>query len=345
MLSGFSPARTRADGAGLPEGRFYTIAPHILSRKPGGYPHAAVPKRSGLGTVAPREAYALLEQGTLEVEPGVRIHYSVRGSAGPAVVVPNGCWVAGPLLPLARGRRLVSYDLRNRGLSSAVEDKSRLGVSFDVADLEALRRHLGLERPVVFGHSYVSAVALLHALDHPGAVGALVLVGAFATRRLPWHESEMPSLGEMIRPPGSTRLGALRAGKVHRTDPRAYAREWMRHYLLPQQVARKENVDLVPLDACDLPNEFPERWIPDWLERVYPSLGDWDWRPRLSSLDLPVLLVWGETDRGPPEVEQEWLSGLREGQMLAVPGAGQWPFCENPEVFFPAVEKFLGSDR
>jgi len=25
-----------------------------------------------------------------------------------------------------------------------------------------------------------------------------------------------------------------------------------------------------------------------------------------------------------------------------VPGAGHWPFCENPDVFFPAVERFLG---
>ena len=283
-----------------------------------------------------------MQQGNLEVEPGIRIHFSVTGSEGTALVVPNGSWVAGPLRPLARGRRIVSYDLRGRGLSSSVGDRSRLGVAFDVADLEALRRHLALDRPMVFGHSYCSAVALLHALDHPGAVSGLVLVGAFAARRLPWHDTELPSLGEMIRPPGSTRLGALRAGKVHRTDPRTYAREWMRHYLLPQQVARVENVDLVPLDACDLPNEFPEKWIPDWLERIYPSLGDWDWRPRLGSLDVPVLLVWGETDRGPPEAEQEWLSGLARGEMLAVPGAGHWPFCENPEVFFPAVERFLG---
>ena len=286
-----------------------------------------------------------MQQGNLEVEPGIRIHYTVRGSDGPTLVVPNGSWVAGPLRPLARGHRIVSYDLRGRGLSSSVEDRSRLGVAFDVADLEALLRHLALDRPVVFGHSYCSAVALLHALDHPDAVSGLVLVGAFAARRLPWHDTELPSLGEMIRPPGSTRLGALRAGKVHRTDPRTYAREWMRHYLLPQQVARIENVDLVPLDACDLPNEFPEKWIPDWLERIYPSLGDWDWRPRLPEVDVPVLLVWGETDRGPPEAEQEWLSGLARGEMLTVPGAGHWPFCENPDVFFPAVERFLRSIR
>ncbi len=284
------------------------------------------------------------EQGVVEVEPGIRIHYTIHGSEGPALLVPNGSWVVGPLAPLARGRRLVGYDLRGRGRSSPVEDKSRLGFSFDVADLEAVRRHLGLERPAVLGHSYASAVALHHALSHPGAVGALVLVGAFAARRLPWHASELPSLGEMIRPPGSTHLGALRAGKVHRTDPRLYAREWMRHYLLPQQLARKEHVDLVPLDACDLPNEFPERWIPDWLDAVYPSLGDWDWRPRLPELDVPVLLVWGETDRGPPEVEQEWLAGLRAGRLLAVPGAGHWPFCENPDAFFPEVERFLAGE-
>jgi proline iminopeptidase len=282
-----------------------------------------------------------LQLGSLEVEPGIRISYTVHGSAGPALLVPNGAWVGKPLLPLGNGRRIVAYDLRGRGLSSPVEDKERLGIGFDVADLEAIRSHLGLERPVVIGHSYCSAVALLHALDHPGTVAGLVLVGAFAPRRVPWHDGETPTLGEMIRPPGNTRLGALRAGKVHRTDPRTYAREWMRHYLLPQQLARREHVDLVPLDACDLPNEFPERWIPDWLERIYPSLGDWDWRPRLPELDVPVLLVWGETDRGPPEVEEEWLAGLRRGELAVVPGAGHWPFCENPEGFFPAVERFL----
>ncbi len=282
-----------------------------------------------------------MEQGVIEVEPGIRISWRMEGTGEPTVLVPNGCWVAGPLAPLAATHRIASYDLRGRGLSSPVDDPERLGVSFDVADLEAVRRHLGLARPFVLGHSYASAVALLHALDHPRAVGGLVLVGAFAPRRVPWHDTDLPTVGEMIRPPGSTRLGALRAGKVHRTDPRAYAREWMRHYLLPQQVARKENVDLVPLGACDLPNEFPERWIPGWLERIYPSLGDWDWRPRLPALDVPVLLVWGETDRGPAEVEQEWLSGLSRGEVVVVPGAGHWPFCENPDAFFPAVERFL----
>ena len=91
----------------------------------------------------------------------------------------------------------------------------------------------------------------------------------------------------------------------------------------------------------DLPNEFPERWLKQWVESIQPSLGDWDWRPRLPSLGIPVLLVWGQAERGPRELEREWLESLRDGHLHVVPEAGHWPFCENPDAFFPAVEAFL----
>src|SRR5512136_575229 len=47
------PARTRAAGPKAPEGRFYTIAPRFLSRKPGGYRHGTVPFAWRKGTLAP----------------------------------------------------------------------------------------------------------------------------------------------------------------------------------------------------------------------------------------------------------------------------------------------------
>ncbi len=283
-------------------------------------------------------------QGDVEVEPGIRLHFSVSGEGSP-LLVPGATWLARPLAPLASHRRLCSYDVRGRGRSTAVEDRSRLGIAFDVADLDAVRVHLGLARPAVLAHSHDTAAALLHALDHPGSVDRLVLVGAYGARRDPWHLEGLPALGEMIRPPGAPRLGALRAGRVHRTDPRAYAREWMREYFLPLQVARRDHVDLVPLDPCDFPNEFPERWAADLVERHLPSLGDWDWRPRLKSLSIPVLLVWGEAERPPPDLVREWTDGLPDAQVLLVPDSGHLPFWENPRAFFPAVEAFLGGAR
>ena len=277
----------------------------------------------------------------VEVEPGVRLHVSVSGEGAQALVVPNAAWLKLALAPLAVRRRLVCYDTRGRGRSSAVEDRSRLGVAFDVADLAAVCRRLDLAHPAVLAHSHHTATALLFALENPLAVERLVLVGPYGPRRDPWHVDDLPSLGEMIRPPGAPRLGALRAGRVHRTDPRSYAREWMREYYLPLQVGRPDHVDLVPLDACDLPNEFPERWAADFLERVFPSLGDWDWRSRLPSLSIPVLLVWGEAEHPAPDMVREWRLGLPHAEVLVVPGSGHLPFHENPGAFLPAVEAFL----
>ncbi|HVP68303.1 MAG TPA: alpha/beta hydrolase [Anaeromyxobacteraceae bacterium] len=277
----------------------------------------------------------------IDVEPGIRLHVSISGAGPRTLIVPGAAWLERPLAPLAARRRLVSYDTRGRGRSSSVEDRSRLGVDFDVADLAAVHRHLGSAPAAILAHSHATATALLYALEHPGAVERLVLVGPYGPRRDPWHLDDLPSLGEMIRPPGAPRLGALRAGRVHRTDPRSYAREWMREYYLPLQVARPDHVDLVPLEACDLPNEFPERWAADFLERILPSLGDWDWRPLLPSLSIPVLLVWGEGERPAPAMVQEWIGGLPHAQVLVVPGSGHLPFHENPGAFFPAVDAFL----
>jgi proline iminopeptidase len=286
-----------------------------------------------------------VRQGELEVESGIRLHFSICGEGAPALIVPNAVWLAHPLARLALRHRLCLYDTRGRGLSSAVEDRSCLGIASDVADLGAVRRHLGLSRPAVLAHSHATATALLYALENPGAVERLVLVGPYGPRRDPWHAEGMLSLGEMIRPPGAPRLGALRAGRVHRTDPRSYAREWMREYFLPLQVNRRDVIDLIPLDPCDLPNEFPERWAADFLEQIFPSLGDWDWRPRLSSLTIPVLLVWGEVEKPPREMVLEWLHGLPDAQVLMVPDAGHLPFYENPDAFFPPVEAFLCGGR
>ena len=56
-----------------------------------------------------------------------------------------------------------------------------------VADLELLRRNLGIERWQVFGGSWGSALALAYAQTHPDAVTELVLRGIFTLRR---HELE-----------------------------------------------------------------------------------------------------------------------------------------------------------
>ena len=50
-------------------------------------------------------------------------------------------------------------------------------------DLEAVRKHFGLERVTLVGHSWGAGVAALYAMRYPDRVSRIVLVGPMALRR------------------------------------------------------------------------------------------------------------------------------------------------------------------
>lgn len=88
--------------------------------------------------------------------------------------------------------RIVVLDQRGCGRStphaSAADADLRFNTTWHlVADLELLRRNLGIDRWMVFGGSWGSTLALAYAQTHPDAVSELVLRGIFTLRR---HELE-----------------------------------------------------------------------------------------------------------------------------------------------------------
>jgi proline iminopeptidase len=79
--------------------------------------------------------------------------------------------------------RIVLFDQRGCGQSTphaSLEDNTTWHL---VADIEALRAHLGIERWQVFGGSWGSTLALAYAEKHPERVTELVLRGIFLLRR------------------------------------------------------------------------------------------------------------------------------------------------------------------
>jgi len=79
--------------------------------------------------------------------------------------------------------RIVVHDQRGAGRSlplGALEDNT---LAHLIADIEALRRHLGIDRWAVFGGSWGSTLALAYAAAHPGSCRGLVLRGIFLCRQ------------------------------------------------------------------------------------------------------------------------------------------------------------------
>lgn len=129
-------------------------------------------------------AHPQAEQWYFWTDDGVR-HFAydlgTAGSPGDTVVVLHGGWGAEhsslirPLLPLADRYRFVFYDQRGSLRSPAPDSMIRLPRL--VADLEHLRRSLGLEEMTLAAHSMGAALAYAYISKHPDHVRGLVLLG------------------------------------------------------------------------------------------------------------------------------------------------------------------------
>jgi len=78
--------------------------------------------------------------------------------------------------------RIVIFDQRGAGRSQPLGELVDNATPYLIADMEALRTMLGIERWIVFGGSWGSTLALAYAVSHPEACEALVLRGIFLCR-------------------------------------------------------------------------------------------------------------------------------------------------------------------
>ncbi len=78
--------------------------------------------------------------------------------------------------------RVVIFDQRGAGRSRPLGSLTANTTPDLVADIETLRRHLGIERFLLFGGSWGSTLALAYAQAHPDRVSACVLRGVFLGR-------------------------------------------------------------------------------------------------------------------------------------------------------------------
>ncbi|TVY35291.1 putative proline iminopeptidase [Lachnellula subtilissima] len=79
--------------------------------------------------------------------------------------------------------RSILFDQRGAGKSTphaSLEDNTTWTL---VSDIEALRKHLGVEKWIVFGGSWGSTLALAYAETHPDRTLGLILRGIFTLRR------------------------------------------------------------------------------------------------------------------------------------------------------------------
>ncbi|MGE3524478.1 MAG: alpha/beta fold hydrolase [Gemmatimonadales bacterium] len=257
-----------------------------------------------------------------------------RAGSGPPVVVLHG----GPgahhdyLLPgfdaLARGRTLIYYDQRGGGRSPVGRD-TPVGWREQVGDLEALRQIWGLDRLAIAGYSWGGLLSLLYAVEHPERVERLALVSAAPVWRAAREQFEARFAERNLAPALQAERKALRESDLRDRDAAAY-----RQRVFELSVAAYFHD---PARARDL---TPFRVTGRTQEEVWSSLGDFDLRPALARLDLPAIVLHGDSDPIPLEAATTLAAALG-APLHVLDHCGHVPYVEAFDRFVRLLDEFL----
>ncbi len=302
-------------------------------------------KRIGLALFA-LACPVLARAETLDVGDGVKIWYTIKGqgAAPPIVVVHGGPGMdsgslSGDLGPLEARHRLLYYDQRGGGRSSLPADTKLLTIDRHVDDLEALRKHIGVDKVVLIGHSFGPAIIALYAIKYPAHVDRMVLLGPIPPRKGKFFEEFGAAMSARLTDAQQKRSEELRK-QYEAGDVVAACREYWAINTVPR-LAKSTQPSVVKSDFCTAPPEAIRYGTAKTNPATFGSLGDWDWTADLKRVTAPALIVHGEEDAIPMAMVAEWATALPHARLIKVPSAAHFPYVERPDVVFPEIETFL----
>lgn len=249
---------------------------------------------------------------------GLRIAYREAGS-GPCSVFIHGAlgsslsWIYQLREAERIGVRALALDLPGHGGSEDL-GLEQVRIEDYASVVRGFIQALGLERPLVVGHSMGGAVALSLAIDHPDLVGALVLANTGARLRVAREIIE-----GLERDYEGAVVGTIAPLAFAPGAPRQLVEESIKEMLrVPKRVALRN------FKACSL----------------------FDVRGRLSEVRAPALIVAGSEDRLTPV---KWAAYLHEGiagsELRVIEGAGHAAMLERHREFNEALLSFVSRCR
>ena len=282
-----------------------------------------------------------IEEGFVTSDQNIQLFYRIIGNGPEKIIIPAGQYLADEFENLAsENRTLLFYDQRGRGKSDAVHDRFQLGMNFEVSDLEKIRRQFGFDQISLIGWSYLGAVVARYTIEFPEMVKRVVQICPIPPKKELYWDEFQATLSSRQDIADKIYLEEMLQKGLDKRDPERYSREYHRI----NHKAMKFNPDMeskLRSDYYTLANEMPNHVWNFHIPRIIESLSEWDWRSELDSLGMQFLTIHGDYDAIPMEAAKEWTASLPEGHLLVIPDAGHFPWLEQPDQVFPAIDSFL----
>ena len=286
--------------------------------------------------VRPTSGAAATAGGSLYKAPGATLWYEVRGGGRnlPLVLLNGGpgvgheyMLVSGVWDTLARRRSVVFYDQRGVGRSPALAKGQSCTLADQIADLEALRAHLGFDRMDVLGHSWGGILAMAYAARHSDRVTHLIVCDSGAPK---WDDTKF--LFKDLFPEGAARQDGLQFAELLGDTAALHADFRQYQSMLACDPDKRATLREGPLPV----------FVESVNGAVIADLRRYDLNPELSKFRFPTLVITGRFDANvAPAVAWNIHRAIPGSEFTVFERSGHLPFFEEPGAFVERVERFL----
>jgi proline iminopeptidase len=254
----------------------------------------------------------------------------------------------GYLLPdmdrLADEYRLIYYDQRGRGQSVAGVQVGDVTLASDIDDVDRIRRHFQLTSTALLGHSWGTVLALEYALRHPSSVSHLILMNpapAAASDAVVLRKAYAARLGGDM-----ARQNQIVAGTAYtQGDPEAVIARYRIHFR--PALERSEDYErLMATMRAGFIRQGKEgilmaRAVENQLMRETWGAAGYDLMPKLTSLRIPTLVVWGDHDFIPAEIATHIVEAIPNARLVTLQHCGHFAYLECADDVRKALDEFL----
>jgi proline iminopeptidase len=231
---------------------------------------------------------------------------------------------------------IVQLHPRGSGLSDPAPDRAYLLPDY-AADIEALRIHLGLDRPIVMGWSHGGMIAQQFAATYPDSLSKLILFDTAAYFGEFLNDIEAAVTAFKEQPWYVESFAALKkewAGDYQTDDDMAalWAHEmkfYFKHFG-PREATYHDRTKHLPVRINPLKT---------FNDREAPTM---DLRPQLANVTVPTLVIVGRHDFiTTVSMAEEMVKHLPHARLEVFDDSGHFAVVEEPAKFYRVIHDFV----
>ncbi len=282
----------------------------------------------------------MVKQERQVTNAGASLFVEAIGEGEPIIIIHGGpgldhSYFLPYLEPLARDYRLIFYDQRASGRSTA-GDTAAFSMAQFVDDIDAVRKAFDYESVHLMAHSWGGLLGMRYAIEYPERLRSLMLVNSNPASSI-LQETANARLQARITPADSAaRMAIINTEGFRQREPSSLS-SYFRMAFKPSFY----NPDL----AEKLHFWFDDRYVENstMLQGLGadPSFLSFDLHPHLSSLSMPTLILHGVHDPVSSAEIEPLRDAIRDSRLIMIEESGHFPFIEKQAEFNTHILHFL----